>query len=833
MANFSSLKQSIQNYIKENGNKEITGNLLQEILLSMVLLMGDQAINGVSQMLSNEKIARENADGLLNQALTAEQQRAIAAETKSAVLDGETKMLVFKNAAGQELYHVSLAALISNGLVDVEVDGTNLVMTFHTESGNEEITIPIGDIFSPSNYYTKTQVNGLLLPITTAITNVSLRLNAGYIYLGLADPETIPTSATGKFFYIATQKGTYHFMSNGDIPIVISSDGLYILSGGVETDDWFLQTIVTFTNNVQLNNSQPVTSGGVFNAILPINDLLRRNYMLAGVADTTTIPTEDTNVFYLAGQGGTYTHFLNGDEEPLVLPKGLTVIYRGVEDDGWNYWNVYADNDFINTNRAQELSPAQKSLARTNIDVYSKTETYNKTELDSLITTPNQEYVTVVATAQTTAVTDLLPAIGAADTIYRVGCWDGNQYDNTVYSEYAWNGSRYIYLSTKVGDIVDQKYVEKEEYLYILADKLKYLLDTIDKNGNRKIYTPVEMETGAKVNGALKIEKVLFGDILRKQDNSEEWFEKTTDSQGKIIEGIRRDGSKVIANYPEMKDAQRRIVALEATQDPSTISVTVDINGHGDFTSILRAIKYMADNGKKGDIIIKAGDYDVCAEYRDYNGQTYFEDYTGIYYRGGDDMGYYLRPGMNLIGEGTVRLIYNYDGNNEYVHQSFSIINTTCNNIVSNLTLITVTDGKCRYLIHDDYVQDSASMTGTNIFKNIIFKGYTHFGTSMGCGMGIANTYIIEDCYFMQDSSDICISYHNSATSNVAENRLYITGCKGYGKCVVLTIGPSTRITPCVVSNCEFREIVKEMHYMGGEDNMELIKFNNTETGNN
>ena len=367
MADFTVLKTSIQQYIAQNGNKEITGNLLQTILLAMVQSMGDQAINGLQQLLSNEMIARENADGFLGQALTAEQQRAIAAETKSAELDGETKTLVFKNAAGQDLYQVSVESLVSNGLVDVEVDGTNLVMTFHTESGDEEITIPIGDIFNPSNYYTKTQVDNLLSPITTAITNVSSRLNEGYIYLGVADPETIPTSVTGKFFYIATQAGTYHFTANGDIPIVISSNGLYILSGGIEANDWFLETIVTFTSNVQFNNTQPVTSGGVFNAINPINELLHRNYMLAGVAYTTTIPSEDTNVFYLAEQGGTYIHFLNGDDEPLVLSKGLTVIYRGIEDDGWYYWVVYADNDFINTNRAQALTSDQQTEAQNNM----------------------------------------------------------------------------------------------------------------------------------------------------------------------------------------------------------------------------------------------------------------------------------------------------------------------------------------------------------------------------------------------------------------------------------------------------------------------------------
>jgi hypothetical protein len=90
-------------------------------------------------------------------------------------------------------------------------------------------------------------------------------------------------------------------------------------------------------------------------------------------------------------------------------------------------------------------------------DVYAKTETYNKTELNNMITTPNQEYVTVTATDQTTAATDVLPASGSADTVYRVGNWDGTQYNDSVFSEYAWNGSAYIKLSTKsqIGEVYD------------------------------------------------------------------------------------------------------------------------------------------------------------------------------------------------------------------------------------------------------------------------------------------------------------------------------------------------------------------------------------------
>lgn len=113
----------------------------------------------------------------------------------------------------------------------------------------------------------------------------------------------------------------------------------------------------------------------------------------------------------------------------------------------------------INTDVDTELENHQQQLDNkyNKSEVYSKSETYNKTELNNMITTPSQEYVTVTATDQTTAVTDVLPATGEADTVYRVGNWDGTQYNDSVFSEYAWNGSAYIKLSTKsqIGEVYD------------------------------------------------------------------------------------------------------------------------------------------------------------------------------------------------------------------------------------------------------------------------------------------------------------------------------------------------------------------------------------------
>ena len=78
-------------------------------------------------------------------------------------------------------------------------------------------------------------------------------------------------------------------------------------------------------------------------------------------------------------------------------------------------------------------------------DAYTKSETYTKTEVNGLVSTPHQNYVTVPTYAS-------LPSSGqSTDTIYRVSSYDGanNQVDDTVYSEYAWDGTQYVFLCVK------------------------------------------------------------------------------------------------------------------------------------------------------------------------------------------------------------------------------------------------------------------------------------------------------------------------------------------------------------------------------------------------
>lgn len=72
------------------------------------------------------------------------------------------------------LASIDATDFIKDGMVDTvsiqTLSGvTYLVITFNTEAGKEDIKIPLSDIFDPTNYYTKTQVDALLSAITASI----------------------------------------------------------------------------------------------------------------------------------------------------------------------------------------------------------------------------------------------------------------------------------------------------------------------------------------------------------------------------------------------------------------------------------------------------------------------------------------------------------------------------------------------------------------------------------------------------------------------------------------------------------------------------------------
>lgn len=90
-------------------------------------------------------------------------------DVKSASLNETTSKLEFKNASGTVLFSVDAAPFIKDGMLkSVAILEENLVFTFN-EDGIDPISIPITDIFNPSNYYNKEAVDDIA-KTTEAIT---------------------------------------------------------------------------------------------------------------------------------------------------------------------------------------------------------------------------------------------------------------------------------------------------------------------------------------------------------------------------------------------------------------------------------------------------------------------------------------------------------------------------------------------------------------------------------------------------------------------------------------------------------------------------------------
>lgn len=86
-------------------------------------------------------------------------------ETKvdSASYNSDEKKIVF-SANGNEVASIDATDFVKDGMIEsVELDGTVLKITFNTEAGKEEISVDLKDVFNTDSYYTKDEVDSLLV----------------------------------------------------------------------------------------------------------------------------------------------------------------------------------------------------------------------------------------------------------------------------------------------------------------------------------------------------------------------------------------------------------------------------------------------------------------------------------------------------------------------------------------------------------------------------------------------------------------------------------------------------------------------------------------------
>ena len=150
----------------------------------------DTRIGILNDALTNEKSARESSDLALSNRLDSESSRASSAETNiNTILTSEInnrkaqavnsaeyikndKKIYFKNINGVVLSDVDVSDFITGGMIeDVRVENGKLIIVFNTATGEETIEVPLTDIFDPSNYYTKQEIDNKVSTINSNVSN--------------------------------------------------------------------------------------------------------------------------------------------------------------------------------------------------------------------------------------------------------------------------------------------------------------------------------------------------------------------------------------------------------------------------------------------------------------------------------------------------------------------------------------------------------------------------------------------------------------------------------------------------------------------------------------
>jgi hypothetical protein len=225
---------------------------------------------------------------------------------------------------------------------------------------------------------------------------------------------------------------------------------------------------------------------------------------------------------------------------------------------------------------------------------------------------------------------------------------------------------------------------------------------------------------------------------------------------------------------------------------PISDQVVVDINGSGDYTSILEALK---DTFPTTKVYVKAGTYNLVSEYENYYGSDFWINYAG--FNGQNDnflRGLYVSNGRILEFESGAIIKFDYSGDNTAVAQYFSILATGYDaTIIGGYLDYGV--GIAEYAIHDD----NATKAGTNIYKGIIIDGVPsgRGGNHIGGGCGLKNTYILEDIIFLDANMPDNYGdmyYHNNVGAG-ALNRIFVKNCRGLRGCSFRYYGESTNIT--------------------------------------
>ena len=169
---------------------------------------------------------------------------------------------------------IDASDFIVDGMVDdVRIENGNLVIDFNTASGKQDISIPLTDIFDPSNYYNKTAIDNLVGSgfTSSSITDVIIE-NEEIVSAALTDLDNKKLDASA---YTPTDLSNYYTKSETSGATQISNALSAKVNSATYTGHTADTTIhfTTGTVQTQIDNSisGKVNTSDIVSAITPSN----------------------------------------------------------------------------------------------------------------------------------------------------------------------------------------------------------------------------------------------------------------------------------------------------------------------------------------------------------------------------------------------------------------------------------------------------------------------------------------------------------------------------------------------------------------------------------
>lgn len=278
-----------------------------------------------------------NVSSFVNDAGYLTQHQSLADVFADVAYDSATKRINFYGKGDSQhttvLAYVDASDFVVDGMVeDVRIENGNLVIDFNTDSGITDISIPLTDIFDPSNYYTKTEVDTALATKANS-SSLSTVATTGS-YNDLTDKPTIPTQVNSDW---NASSGVAQILNKPTLATVATS-GSYndlsdkpVIPSGVTVD----QTLDTSSTNAIANSAvaTALNSKADSSALSDYATTTAMNTALAGKQDTLTAGTNITitnNVISATGGSQiTVDSALSSTSENPVQNK---VIYAAIGD---------------------------------------------------------------------------------------------------------------------------------------------------------------------------------------------------------------------------------------------------------------------------------------------------------------------------------------------------------------------------------------------------------------------------------------------------------------------------------------------------------------------